>query len=58
MRRTKFAIYKGEAVKWAGSPSGLAVVLGITRQAVHQWPMGRPIPKKHYAKLLDEGFNK
>jgi DNA-binding XRE family transcriptional regulator len=32
----------------------LAKLLGITRQAVEQWPMDRDIPEKQYLKLRYE----
>jgi DNA-binding transcriptional regulator YiaG len=45
-------IYKSQAVKLAGSDSNLARVLGITRQAVHQWRARHPIPQKQAMKLV------
>ena len=45
-------IYKTQAVKVAGSSSELAKVLGITRQAVHQWVPRKPIPQKQAIKLV------
>ncbi len=45
-------IYKTQAVKLAGSDAKLAQVLGITRQAVHQWKPRHPIPQKQAMKLV------
>ena len=45
-------IYKTQAVKLAGTETKLAEVLGISRQAVHQWVPRRPIPQKQAIKLV------
>jgi hypothetical protein len=36
---------KEQAIKWAGSGTELAKLLGIEPQAVYQWDDGKPIPK-------------
>lgn len=55
-------IYKTQAVKLAGGDAELAKVLGITRQAVHQWTPRKPIPQKQAMKLVkiygEEAFAK
>ena len=55
-------IYKTQAVKLVGSEAELAKVLGITRQAVHQWTPRKPIPQKQAMKLVriygEEAFRK
>jgi DNA-binding transcriptional regulator YiaG len=45
-------IYKSKAIKKFGSKAELARQLGITRQAVDQWPPRKPIPQKHAMKLV------
>ena len=47
-------IYKTQAIKFAGSKAALARYLGITRQAVGDWPDRKPIPQKHAMKLVKE----
>jgi DNA-binding transcriptional regulator YdaS (Cro superfamily) len=52
-------ITKTKAVKLYGNKAKLADALGISRQAVGQWPAG-PIPQKHalriYYELMPEAF--
>lgn len=45
-------IYKTQALKLVGDVPKLAAVLGITRQAIHQWQPRKPIPQKHAIKLV------
>jgi DNA-binding transcriptional regulator YdaS (Cro superfamily) len=45
-------IYKTQAIKFAGSKSKLARLLGISRQAVNGWPDRKPIPQKQAIKLV------
>jgi len=45
-------IYKTQAIKLAGGESKLAEILGISRQAVHQWTIRKPIPQKQAIKLV------
>ncbi len=54
-------IYKSQAIKWAGSKAELARKLGITRQAISQWPDRKPIPQEramYLCKNYPEVFNK
>ena len=44
-------IFKGQAIKIAGSKAKLAKMLGITRQAIQGWPDRKPIPQRHVDKL-------
>ena len=48
-------IYKGQAIKIAGNKSKLAKMLGITRQAIQQWPDRKPIPQKYADYLIENG---
>ena len=46
-------IYKSKAIKVAGgTQAALARELGISRQAVSQWPDRQPIPQKHAMHLV------
>lgn len=45
-------IYKTQAIKVAGTEAKLAGILGITRQAVHQWRPRHPIPQRQAIKLV------
>lgn len=45
-------IYKYKAAKVVGNKAQLAKVLGISRQAVYQWPDRKPIPQKHAITLV------
>ena len=49
-------LYKGQAIKLAGNKNKLALLLGISRQAIQQWPDRRPIPKIHADKLRELGM--
>ena len=42
-----------EAVKWAGSRKRLSELLGVTRQAVHQWLKHGELPELQQYKLRD-----
>lgn len=44
-------ITKETAVSLYKTQAGLARALGINRQAVHQWPEGKPIPELHALRL-------
>ena len=45
-------ISKTKAIKKAGSRSKLAKALGISRQAISQWPDRQPIPQKQAIRLI------
>lgn len=46
-------ITKSKAVELFGSVSNLARALGISSQAVSQWPQDR-IPEKHFLRIKHE----
>lgn len=47
-------IIKEDAIALFGTQSALANALGITRQAVCQWPDREPIPQEHALRLKYE----
>jgi len=41
-----------QAVRWAGNPNRLAIKLGVTRQAIHEWKQVIPELRKYQIHVL------
>ena len=44
---------KKQAIEWAGGVAQLAKKLGLSRQAVHQWPKRKQIPALRRYQIRD-----